>query len=87
MQLDIIPIGNSYGIRIPQAFLKECEFKECVEAVVSNKQLILKKPKKSAKKTPRQGWAEAAKRMAEVGDDKLLMGSFANAFDEEEWEW
>jgi antitoxin MazE len=87
MQLDIIPIGNSMGIRIPQAFLKECGFDGQVEAVISNKQLILKKIKKSPKHKVRQGWAEAAKRMAAAGDDALVMSAFGNTFDEEEWEW
>jgi antitoxin MazE len=31
----------------------------------------------------RTGWAEAAKKIAQVGDDALVMGEFSNAAD---WE-
>jgi antitoxin MazE len=31
----------------------------------------------------RTGWAEAARKIAEAGDDSLMMGEFANASDTE----
>ena len=34
-------------------------------------------------KPVRVGWAEAAKKIAEAGDDELVMGEFGNADDEE----
>jgi hypothetical protein len=34
---------------------------------------------------PRQGWGEAAKRMAANGDDALLDPPTPTAFDDEEW--
>lgn len=90
MQVDIIAIGNSRGIRIPKALLEQCAFGKSVEITIENKQLILKKPAKPKKSTPkklREGWAESARRMAALGEDALLMDDFRNAFDEEEWEW
>ena len=41
--------------------------------------LVLRKPASPA----REGWAEAAKKIAEAGDDELVMGEFDNAADTE----
>jgi hypothetical protein len=40
---------------------------------------------KSAK--PRAGWAEAARRMRERGEDRLLDPQTPTRFDKEEWKW
>jgi hypothetical protein len=36
---------------------------------------------------PREGWAEAARRMHLAGDDRLLDRPVATRFDQVEWEW
>ncbi len=41
--------------------------------------LVLRKAARPA----RRGWAEAARRIAEVGDDELVMGEFGNTEDSE----
>ena len=41
--------------------------------------LVLRRPGSLA----RTGWAEAARRIAEAGDDELVMGEFGNAEDSE----
>ena len=41
--------------------------------------LVLRKPASPA----RAGWAEAARKIAEAGDDRLVMGEFGNAADKE----
>jgi antitoxin MazE len=41
--------------------------------------LVLRRPASPA----RRGWAEAARRIAEAGDDELVMGEFGNAEDSE----
>jgi antitoxin MazE len=42
----------------------------------------MRKPRKAA----RAGWSKAAKLIAGLGEDQLLMGDFANAVDRElEW--
>jgi len=41
MRLPIIPIGNSKGIRIPQAILKQCRFREEVELEVDGEKITL----------------------------------------------
>ena len=81
MEVDIIPIGNSKGIRIPKVLLEECGFGESVQIQVGKNQLVLiPVPKR------RQGWDEAFKAMADNKDDKLIHTP-PTAFDEKEWKW
>jgi antitoxin MazE len=79
LKVDIIPIGNSKGIRIPKVLLEECGFGESVQIKVAKNQLVLiPVPKR------RQGWDEAFKAMADNKDDKLIHTP-PTAFDEDEW--
>ncbi len=68
MRVDVVKVGNSRGIRLPAAVLKQCGIGTTVELEVQNNRIILKPVH-----TPRQGWALAFKRMAQVGDDQLLI--------------
>lgn len=82
MRSSIVRIGNSRGIRIPKAFLEECGIRDSVELTVQDGQLIVR-PVPGV----RQGWAEAARAMAERGEDRPLDSETPTAFDETEWEW
>lgn len=81
MQADIIRIGNSKGVRIPAAVLKECGIEDSVELLVSEGQIILKPLKQ-----PRAGWEAAFKQMHAAGDDVLIVAE--NLDDEllEKWD-
>lgn len=68
MQLDIIKIGNSRGIRLPNTVLKECGIDSKVELEIEDNRIILKPVK-----TPRQGWAEAFEAMHKNNDDVLVI--------------
>ncbi len=68
MQMDIIKIGNSKGIRIPLAVLKQCGIDSKVELEVEDNCIIIKPVN-----TPRQGWAEALELMHKNNDDVLLI--------------
>ncbi len=81
MQLNVIKIGNSKGIRIPKKVLDQCQVDDALELSVENNVIILK----PVYKKPREGWAEAAKRCHEAGDDKLLIHDVWE--DDESWEW
>lgn len=83
MRLNIIQIGNSYGIRIPKAILKQCGFEGTVMVSIKDGQLIISPDKKS----PRAGWAEEFKEMAAAGDDVMGGDDFGTSFDDDEWEW
>jgi antitoxin MazE len=82
MKTRIVQIGNSQGVRIPKPLLEQTGLRGEVELGVQNGAIVI-----SSAKKPREGWAEAFREMAKRGDDKLLDPEFANAWDEEEWEW
>lgn len=68
MDISIIQIGNSKGIRLPKALLEKYNITDWVELVLEKDHLILK-----AKQKPRSGWDSAFEKMHKSGDDALLM--------------
>jgi antitoxin MazE len=81
MHITIRQIGNSQGVVIPKPVLAQLglDSKAGVEMTIEDGALVLRKPASQA----RQGWAEAARSIAEAGDDELVMGDFGNAGDSE----
>ena len=80
MDISVIPIGNSKGIRLSKTLLQKYNITDKVELILEKGYIILK-----AKSEPRSGWEELFKKMNENGDDKLLI---SDAFDDEnldEW--
>jgi antitoxin MazE len=83
MRAEIIRIGNSKGLRIPKAFLKQCGMKGTVDLRVENHSLIV-----TPYEEVRAGWEKCFQLMAENKDDTLLdVSSLANSWDEDEWQW
>ncbi|MPZ14820.1 MAG: AbrB/MazE/SpoVT family DNA-binding domain-containing protein [Chloroflexi bacterium] len=82
MRASIVPVGNSRGLRIPKALLEACGIGDTVDLSVEEGRLIVH-PVRGV----REGWAEAARAMAERGDDRLLEPETPTAFDASEWEW
>ena len=84
LKTKIIPIGNSQGIRIPKAVLKQCHLQGEVELELKYNRLIIK-----SKSKQREGWDQAFKSMAEKGDDKILDENILHEtnWDKNEWEW
>jgi len=82
METKIIQIGNSKGIRIPAAILRQCEFGDTVEMEVENGSLVINNISQ-----PRKGWDKAFRAMHEKGDDKLIDHETTTSFDESEWVW
>lgn len=81
LHLSIRQIGNSLGVVIPKPVLVQLglDAKVGVEMTIEDGALVLRRPASPA----RTGWAEAAKSIAEAGDDELVMGEFGNAGDSE----
>jgi antitoxin MazE len=85
MKLNIIKIGNSLGIRLPKSLIKQCHFKDSVQVKVKDGALILMP---SIDENPRKGWNKKFKKMAQMGDDKLLDSTlFELKSDKDEWKW
>jgi len=78
----IVRIGNSRGVRLPKALIDQADLSEEVEIHAEPGRIVV-----AAVRRPRAGWAEAARRMRERGEDRLLDAPSRTRFDEEEWEW
>jgi antitoxin MazE len=72
-------MGNSQGVLIPKPLLQQVGLADQAEMRVEGDALVLRRPKAA----PRTGWAEASRRLAEAGDDALVLPDFANEEDAE----
>jgi antitoxin MazE len=81
IHVNIRQIGNSQGVVIPKPLLAQLGFdgKAGAEMTIEHGALVLRRPASPA----RAGWADAAERIAQAGDDELVMGEFSNADDSE----
>jgi antitoxin MazE len=69
MKASIVSIGNSKGIRIPKTYLDELQIGKEVDMHIEDKSIVIQ----AVKNIPRSDWAQNFKKMAESGDDKLLI--------------
>ena len=80
MDISVISIGNSKGIRLTKTVLEKYNITDTVELILEKGYMILK-----PKREPRKGWEKSFKQMHENGDDKLVM---SDIFDDENFdEW
>ena len=84
MKTKIVAIGNSRGIRIQQALLKQCQLEDAIELEVRNGELVIRSLIK-----PRTGWTRAFREMASKKDDRLLDPGLSSGseWDKTEWTW
>ena len=82
MKSRLIRIGNSRGVRLSKPLIEEAGLQEEVEIRVHEGAVVI-----SARREPREGWAEAARQMRENGQDHLLDQATTTRFDEKEWRW
>lgn len=81
MYIKIIAIGTSKGIRLPKYLLDKYQLTDEVEVEDTGSGLMLKPAK-----TPRAGWQEAFKKVAEKsGEYRIDLPE--SDWDKEEWEW
>ena len=80
MDISVIPIGNSRGIRLSKTLLDKYDIKDTVELILEKEYIIIK-----PKATPRKGWEKAFKKMHENGDDKPLLADFFEDENFKEW--
>ncbi len=80
MDISVISIGNSKGIRLTKTLIEKYNIKDTMELVLEKSYIILK-PKNS----PRKGWEKSFKKMHENGEDKLLMPEVFEDENFDEW--
>ncbi len=80
MEISVIKIGNSKGIRLSKTLLDRYNIKDTVDLIMDKGQIILKPISK-----PRKGWEKAFEKMAENGDDNLLIDDVFDDENLEEW--
>lgn len=81
IHVNIRRVGNSQGVVIPKPILTQLGLSQDagVDMTIEGDALVLRRPANPV----RTGWADAAKKIAEAGDDRLVMGEFGNAGDAE----
>ena len=79
MRAAVRRMGNSSGVIIPKPILTELgiEAGDDLDLSLDEGRIVLA----PAKRNPRAGWAAAAKRINEAGDDALVWPEFANEDD------
>ena len=80
MQVSVIPIGNSKGIRLTKTVLEKYNITDTLELILEKGYMILK-----PKQEPRKGWEKLFKKMHENGDDKLVMTDIFEDENFDEW--
>jgi len=80
MDISVIPIGNSKGIRLSKTILEKYNITDKVELILEQDYMILK-----SKSEPRSGWDNAFKNMHDSGDDQPLIQDVFEDEDLEEW--
>jgi antitoxin MazE len=80
MEVSVVRIGNSKGIRLSKTLLERYNIKDTVDLILEKGQIILR-----PLSTPRKGWEKAFKEMNENGDDRLLFNDVFEDENLEEW--
>jgi antitoxin MazE len=80
MDLSIIQIGNSKGIRLSKTILEKYNIRDKVEVILEKGYIILK-----PKTNPRKGWEKEFRKMSSNQDDKPLMSDVFEDENFEEW--
>lgn len=80
MEISIIKIGNSKGLRLSKTILEKYNIKDKVELILEKERIILKPIE-----NPRKDWEKAFKKMHLNNDDKLLMNDVFDDENLDEW--
>lgn len=82
MKTKLVRMGNSRGVRLPKPLIEQAGLTDEVELEAHGNTIVI-----IAKKAPRSGWAEAARKLHDQGGDKLLDPPTPTHFDKDEWQW
>lgn len=75
-------LGNSQGVIIPKPLLAEVGLTGEADMRVENGAIVLR----PARRSPREGWAQASAAITAAGDDRPVWPEFVNEGDEA-FEW
>jgi antitoxin MazE len=80
MELQVIKIGNSKGVRLSKTLIEKYNIKDSVELLLEKDYFIIKPVS-----NPRKNWEAAFEKMSKNGDDKLLIDDIFENENFEEW--
>lgn len=80
MRINLIPIGNSQGVRLPQAVIEQAQLTDKLDLQVSEGAIIIRSAHR-----PRESWSEAAIACHTSGDD--LLGDWDTTTTDFEGQW
>ena len=80
MEIQVVKIGNSKGIRLSKTLLERYNIRDKLEIIFEKGYLILKPVSQ-----PRSGWEKAFKEMHDNEDDQLLFDDVFQDENLEEW--
>jgi antitoxin MazE len=80
MEVSVIKIGNSRGIRFSKTIIERYNIRDAVDMILDKGQIIIKPLVK-----PRKGWDKAFIEMHANGDDKLIIPDIFEEENLEEW--
>ncbi len=80
----LVAIGNSRGVRIPKAMIEQVGLADEVELEVVDGAIVIRR-----KRRPREGWAEAAKLLAERGEElpPEILDMTETEWERDHWRW
>lgn len=80
MLVRLVSIGNSKGLRIPAALLRQYDLCDEVELLPGKDEIVIRPVARKS----RQDWDKAFAAMHEAGEDAPVMD---DVLDGEDWEW
>jgi antitoxin MazE len=80
MEVSVVKIGNSRGIRFSKTILERYNIRDSVNLILEKGRIIIKPVTR-----PRKGWEKAFKEMHDNQDDRLLMPDIFDDEISEEW--
>jgi antitoxin MazE len=83
MQVKIIRIGNSQGIRIPKSMLEQVGLSGVADLAVEDGKIVLQPPQKH----PRAGWDEAFAGSSQELSEEDRDWIEADLTDDKDWTW
>ncbi len=80
MEVSVVKIGNSRGIRFSKTIIERYNIRDTVEMILDKGHIIIKPLAK-----PRKGWEKAFIEMHANSDDKLIIPDIFEEENLEEW--